>query len=137
MASPCQRLPRCFAGQCCLDVSSVLCVESAQQIQGTPKAEPFPAPAEMANPLCGCSCTQSIPSVLRSWHCFPCPMLGPCTELPGLFWVSSAVQELRTLWCTQTSLLLQVSQSISSSSTSQMCCRHPVCAQAAHEILGN
>lgn len=74
---------------------------------------------------CG-SCTWSIPSVLRSSPCFlnPCS----CTELPGLFCVRSAVQDLRTLWCTQTPLLLQVTQSTSShiQHLPYVCWGHPV-----------
>lgn len=55
----------------------------------------------MAAPLCDftCgSCTQSIPPVLRSCHCLPLFLCWgvPCSELPGLFCVSSAVQDLRT-----------------------------------------
>lgn len=61
----------------------------------------------------------------------------PCTELPGLFCVSSAGQDLRTLWCTQTSTppLAGLSEQLISciQHLPHVCWRHPVSfsAQAA------
>lgn len=102
-------LPTCFAQECCLpvcnDVSSVLCVESAWQDPGTPKAQPFMAPAQIASPLCGFSCgscTQSIPSVLRSCHCFPlflCCPLHRASRVVLCELCSAGSHD----WCTQTS----------------------------------
>lgn len=135
-ANPAKGCPHALHGNVvCLyitmEASSVLRVESAQQHPGNPQSLTFRgscingksslcgpapvAPALGASPLS----SDQVPALLN-----PCS----CTELPGLFCVRSAVRDLRTLWCTQTPLLLQVTQSTSShiQHLPYVCWGHPV-----------